>query len=146
MSARRLAGLLVTSAALAFAVAGFAARAAAPRGGTAVVDGAPGASLLAAAAQATEPQASGTGEATVVPKKLAYAATLPDSAGRSVAERWCLMCHSAMLITQQAKDSTGWEKTLTQMETWGVATTPEERDSLRTYLLKSFGPRAAAPR
>ena len=82
------------------------------------------------------------GGAGAAPKKLAYAATLPDSAGRAIAERWCLMCHSAMLITQQSKDSTGWEKTLAQMEKWGVAMAPEERDSLRTYLVTCFGPRA----
>lgn len=141
MSARRLAGLFVAGAALAFAAAGFAARAAAPRSGAAGVDRAPTAPLLAATAQATEPQAGGPGEAGAVPMRLAYAVTLPDSAGRHIAERWCLMCHSAMLITQQAKDSTGWEKTLAQMETWGVTATPEERDSLRAYLIQNFGPR-----
>jgi hypothetical protein len=88
-----------------------------------------------------EPPA-GAGHATPnVPAKLAYAATLPDSAGRAVVERWCLMCHSATLITQQAKDSTAWEKTLGQMEKWGVTATPEEHDSLRAYLVQNFGPR-----
>ena len=74
-----------------------------------------------------------------VPSRAAYATTLPDSAGRGIAERWCLLCHSAMLITQQKKDSTGWEKTLAQMEKWGVTPTPEERDTLRAYLLQNFG-------
>jgi cytochrome c5 len=84
----------------------------------------------------------GAGHATPnVPARIAYATTLPDSAGRAVVERWCLMCHSATLITQQAKDSTAWEKTLAQMEKWGVTTTPEERDTLRAYLVMNFGPR-----
>ena len=48
-----------------------------------------------------------------------------------------------MLITQQAKDSTGWEKTIVQMEKWGVQMTPAEHDTLRWYLVSSFGPRAA---
>ncbi len=105
---------------------------------------------FAAAAQAPEPRAvvgeGAAGDPSGVPKKLAYGTALPDSAGRGIAERWCLLCHSAMLITQQAKDSTGWEKTLAQMEKWGVAVTPEERDTLRAYLVQSFGPRRTPPR
>jgi cytochrome c5 len=118
MSRRRLAAVLITGAALAGAV--MAQPPAEPPAG-----GAPGG-----------------GRATPnVPAKVAYATTLPDSAGRAVVERWCLICHSATLITQQAKDSTAWEKTLGQMEKWGVATSPEEHDTLRTYLVRNFGPR-----
>jgi len=140
MSARRLLGALLACAAL--AGAGIAARAAAPRPGAGSTIEGP---KLAAVQQAAEPQAGGAGAAAAVPTRLAYKNTLPDSAGRGIAERWCLLCHSAMLITQQAKDSTAWEKTLTQMETWGVTATPEERDSLRAYLVQNFGPRPAPP-
>jgi hypothetical protein len=147
MSARRLAALLLACTAL--AGLGLAARAAAPRGGGAAVR--PGAEpALAAAQQAAEPQGGGQGappDTGAVTKRMAYAAALPDSAGRGIAERWCVLCHSAMLITQQAKDSTAWEKTIAQMEKWGVVVTPEEHDTLRTYLTRSFGPRVkpAAP-
>ena len=103
---------------------------------------------LAGAVMAQPPATPPTGDAPAVghatpnvTSKIAYATTLPDSAGRAVVERWCLMCHSATLITQQAKDSTAWEKTLAQMEKWGVTATPEEHDTLRTYLVKCFGPR-----
>jgi hypothetical protein len=51
-----------------------------------------------------------------------------------------------MLVTQQAKDSTGWEKSLTTMKTWGAPMTPAEQDTLRGYLLAHFGPRVAATR
>jgi len=125
MSRRRLAALLIVGAALAGAV--MAQPPATPPAGGA---------------------AGGGGATPNVPAKIAYATTLPDSAGRAVVERWCLMCHSATLITQQAKDSTAWEKTLAQMEKWGVAATPEEHDSLRAYLVRNFGPRVvpvAAP-
>jgi len=118
MSRRRLAAVLITGAALAGAV-------------MAQTPGEPPAGGAA----------GGGGATPNVPAKIAYATTLPDSAGRAVVERWCLMCHSAMLITQQAKDSTAWEKTLAQMEKWGVTATPEEHDTLRTYLIKCFGPR-----
>lgn len=136
MSARRLLGALLACAAL--AGAGIAARAAAPRPGAGSTFEGP---KLAAVQQAAEPQTGGAEAA--VPMKLAYKNTLPDSAGRGIAERWCLLCHSAMLITQQAKDSTAWEKTFTQMEKWGVNVTPEERDTLRAYLVQNFGPRPA---
>ena len=71
-----------------------------------------------------------------------YPASYPDGPGRALAERACLVCHSAMLVTQQAKDSTGWEKTLATMEKWGAPLTPAEHDTLRGYLIASLGPRA----
>ena len=89
---------------------------------------------LAAAAAASRPAGGPQ-------RQPAYPAKLAAGEGSELAESHCLMCHSAMLITQQAKDSTGWEKTLTQMEKWGVTVTPEERDTLRAYLMRSFGRR-----
>src|SRR5262245_25048867 len=124
MLARRLAAILLACAMLALAV--MAVR---ERGGVAP----------AAAQPPAEPAPGSAPAGPAVPSRIAYAATLPDSAGRGIAERWCLLCHSPMLITQQKKDSTGWEKTLGQMEKWGVTLTPEERDSLRAYLLQNFG-------
>jgi hypothetical protein len=70
--------------------------------------------------------------------------TFPTGDGKAIAERACLFCHSAMLVTQQAKDSTGWEKTLTTMKNWGSPMSNQERDTLRTYLLARFGPRPVA--
>ena len=75
------------------------------------------------------------------PVKKIYEQQLPDGVGKDVAERSCLVCHSATLITQQAKDSTNWEKTLGTMEKWGVKLAPAEHDSLRNYLLAHYGPR-----
>lgn len=71
----------------------------------------------------------------------AYSPSLPEGAGQAVATRACLVCHSAMLITQQHKDSTAWGKTVRQMQAWGVRTTPAETDSLVLYLSTHFGPR-----
>jgi cytochrome c5 len=75
------------------------------------------------------------------PRKIVFTATLPAGEGHDLAERSCLMCHSAMLITQQAKDSAGWERTLVQMEKWGVPLTPAEHDTVRNYFLSNFGAR-----
>jgi cytochrome c5 len=72
-------------------------------------------------------------------RRSVYPDALPASPGRTIAEQRCLMCHSATLMTQQRKDSTGWEKTVKQMETWGAPVAPAEHDSLIRYLRKHFG-------
>jgi len=81
---------------------------------------------------------AGDGKAT---RRSVYASEFPPGDGRAIAQRACQLCHSATLVTQQAKDSTGWEKTIGQMEKWGVKLSPAEHDSLRSYLLTRFGPR-----
>jgi cytochrome c5 len=73
------------------------------------------------------------------PRRAPYALLFPPGKGRDLAERSCRTCHSAMLITQQAKDSTAWEKTIVQMEKWGVQLSPAEHDTLRGYLVGRFG-------
>jgi len=83
------------------------------------------------------------GDAGKPPRRIPYAAQLPPGEGHDLADRSCRTCHSAMLITQQAKDSTGWEKTISQMEKWGVQLTAAEHDTLRWYLVGNFGPRHA---
>lgn len=90
-------------------------------------------SLIAAALAA--PTEKTQGAPAVVPM------ALPDGPGREILERECMICHSSMLITQQAKDSTGWEKTLALMEKWGSPVQGAEHDTLRTYLLAHFGPK-----
>jgi cytochrome c5 len=90
----------------------------------------------AAAPQKASSPASGPARRAV------YAEEFPDGEGKSLAELYCRVCHAAPLVTQQAKDSTGWEKTLVQMEKWGIHPTPAEHDTLRRYLLSHYGPRA----
>lgn len=75
------------------------------------------------------------------PLRHVYPKTLPEGRGLEVAGKACLMCHSSMLIAQQHKDSTAWEQTLTTMVNWGAPLTPGERDTLRAYLVRHFGPR-----
>jgi cytochrome c5 len=84
-----------------------------------------------------------TDDRAIAPRRAVYPATFPPGTGMAIAERSCLFCHSAMLVTQQAKDSTGWEKTLATMEKWGAPVAKPEHDSLRVYLLEHFGPRPA---
>jgi len=95
--------------------------------------------VFAAALAAGAALSAGDGKAV---RRAVYASTFPVGEGRAIADRACLLCHSASLTTQQAKDSTGWEKTLGQMEKWGVRLTPAEHDTLRHYLLTHYGARA----
>ena len=88
--------------------------------------------------------ALGAGGPAKGPRRAAYPDALPAGAGQAIAERACLLCHSRMLVTQQAKDSTGWEKTIAQMEQWGAPLTRAEHDTLRSYLLAHYGPRRSS--
>jgi len=75
-------------------------------------------------------------------RQVAYPAALAPGEGRVLAEQHCLMCHSAMLITQQHKDSTGWEKTLALMEKWSAPLDSAGHRNLHAYLLRRYGPRS----
>ena len=72
-----------------------------------------------------------------------YPTRLPEGEGRALVDSRCVICHSTMLILQQAKDSTGWEKTVQLMEKWGAPVDSAEHDTLVRYLVAGFGPRKA---
>jgi cytochrome c5 len=95
--------------------------------------------LVALAALVRPTGSAGDGKSS---RRSIYAEQFPAGDGRPLADRYCQICHSATLVTQQAKDSTGWEKTLVQMEKWGATMAPAEHDTLRRYLLAHYGPRA----
>jgi cytochrome c5 len=71
-----------------------------------------------------------------------YVGVFPEGEGQAVAERACMLCHSASLTTQQAKDSTGWAKTLTTMQKWGAPLSTAERDTLQRWFTAQWGPRS----
>jgi len=99
--------------------------------------------LLALTAAALVLMTRTSGDLNSSRRQAAYPARLAADEGHQIAEQRCLMCHSAMLITQQAKDSTGWEKTLGQMEKWSAPLPAAEHQKLKAYLLRHYGPRAA---
>ena len=102
------------------------------------------AGILVLAALAPVAKAPGAAAPPARARGAPYPTSFPAGAGQAIADRACLFCHSPMLVTQQAKDSTGWEKTLALMEKWGAPATAAEHDTLRRYLLAHFGPRAVA--
>ena len=96
--------------------------------------------LLVAVAAVTATVATPAGDGKAGRREV-YAAHFPKGPGQELAERYCIICHAVPLVAQQAKDSTAWEKTLGQMEKWGIHPTPAEHDTLRRYLVAHFGPR-----
>jgi cytochrome c5 len=96
---------------------------------------------LAAAGCAS--RASDTRNAPPAPGSLVpmQESAFPQTSGHERAEQACQLCHSPSLVTQQAKDSTAWEKTLGTMIKWGAPVDSTGRDSLRAYLVREFGPR-----
>ena len=94
--------------------------------------------VVAALALAALAVAGVTGKGAI---RKVYPEQLAAGEGRAIADRACLMCHTVSLVTQQAKDSTGWQKTLTQMRAWGAPFSPAEGETLHAYLLRHYGPR-----
>jgi len=68
---------------------------------------------------------------------------LPRGGGHGIVVGGCVTCHGASLITQQHKDSAGWNKTVTLMIAWGAAVAPAEKPVLVAYLTEHFGARGA---
>jgi cytochrome c5 len=64
---------------------------------------------------------------------------LPAGPGRDLVVGNCLICHAATMIEQQHKDTTAWNKTVTQMIAWGAPVPSDRRGDLMTYLAKHFG-------
>ncbi|GLC26895.1 hypothetical protein [Roseisolibacter agri] len=70
---------------------------------------------------------------------------LPAGAGRELVVGACLTCHSATMLTQQHKDTAGWNKTVTQMVGWGAPLPKEQQPTLVAYLAEHFPPLAPGP-
>ncbi len=67
---------------------------------------------------------------------------LPAGAGRELVLGNCLICHAASMIEQQHKDTTGWNKTASQMIAWGAPVQPAQAHVLVAYLAQHFPARA----
>jgi cytochrome c5 len=68
---------------------------------------------------------------------------LPAGTGHDLVVGKCLVCHAAAMITQQHKDTTGWNKTVTQMIAWGAPVAKEQQVPLVAYLAEHFPARTA---
>ena len=96
--------------------------------------------LMALAVLGIAASAHVSGDATAPPRRSVYPKEFPTGDGLDLLTSKCQTCHSAMLVTQQRKDSTGWEKTVTTMEKWGARLVPADHAMVVHYLLQHFGP------
>ncbi len=65
-------------------------------------------------------------------------AVLPDGPARALAERSCLTCHDATLITQQRMDRGRWVREMDKMIRWGAPVSPQEKEILVEYFYSHF--------
>ena len=69
-------------------------------------------------------------------------ARLPAGPGHDLVLGNCLICHSSMMLEQQHKDSTAWNKTVTTMMTWGSPLPPAQQPALVAYLAQHYPARS----
>ena len=77
--------------------------------------------------------------ADVISAEAAETTLLPDGPGKTLVTERCLTCHSAGLIGQQRKDAAAWQRTVSQMRTWGTPIQDEDQAVLVAYLAEHFG-------
>ena len=97
----------------------------------------------AAARLAPPPSAALT--ARIAAEEQAAIGRLPAGPGRDLVVGNCLICHAATMIEQQHKDTTAWNKTVSQMIAWGAPVPNDRRGELVAYLAQHFTS-AGAPR
>ena len=119
------------------------------------------AAVIAAAALGTRPPALGAQQpsaesprpraatqalsARLTAGERASIAKLPKGEGRDLVIGGCITCHSATIITMQRKDTTGWNRTVTQMMGWGATVPPAKKGDLVAYLAKHYPARGPGP-
>ena len=97
---------------------------------------------LAAAAQLAPPPSAALVARLATQEGVAIA-RIPAGSGHDLVLANCLICHSAAMIEQQHKDTTGWNKTVTQMIAWGAPVSAAQTPVLVAYLADHFPARAA---
>jgi competence protein ComEA len=66
-------------------------------------------------------------------------AQLPDAAGKETVARVCAECHSLDLITAMHMDGPGWKAEVDKMIARGATASPEEFETIMTYLTATLG-------
>jgi len=85
--------------------------------------------------------AAAIGQTKEPTRQAPYTKALPAGKGVDLVQANCLLCHSAMLITQQHKDSLAWAKSVQTMVNWGARLTPSDQAIVVGYLARNFGKR-----
>ena len=95
--------------------------------------GVPGSPAAIAASDQTSPLS-----AQLAAAEQSSIARLPAGAGHDLVLGNCLICHSSMMLEQQHKDSTAWNKTVTTMVSWGAPLPATQQPVLVAYLSLHF--------
>jgi mono/diheme cytochrome c family protein len=66
-------------------------------------------------------------------------ATLPDGSAKALFVQRCAACHPLETVTDKRKSQDDWRASVSQMQSYGVALTPDEMDALVAYLAQNFG-------
>ena len=69
---------------------------------------------------------------------------LPDGPGKDVVVHVCTGCHEASQLTYKRRSSEDWDYMIGKMIDGGAELTAQEQDTVHAYLVKNFGPPAAA--
>ncbi len=70
---------------------------------------------------------------------------LPDGDAKKIIEEKCTVCHDLTYITKQHLSKDDWTDMIKIMVASGATVTDDEIPVLVEYLVKNFGPEAAAP-
>jgi cytochrome c2 len=65
-------------------------------------------------------------------------ATVAATAGKAVFESACRTCHDLGVVTGQRKTRQGWEDTVAQMMSRGLAIDDDQADKVIAYLAKAY--------
>src|SRR5712691_8596922 len=71
-------------------------------------------------------------------------AQLPDAPGKDDLTKVCSTCHSLDVVSTVRMDGPGWKAEVDKMISRGAEASPEEFETIVTYLAKNLGVQAAA--
>ena len=77
--------------------------------------------------------------AALGPRGARAQAPIPQTDGWVLVVSRCVICHSVELAVQQRQGPVGWGVIVDRMVTYGMPLSPEERQSLITYLVRHYG-------
>jgi mono/diheme cytochrome c family protein len=69
----------------------------------------------------------------------AVLAPLPSGAGKELVEARCVTCHDLLRIVASRRQKTDWDAIVANMINRGATATPEERQTIVSYLATQFG-------
>jgi len=89
--------------------------------------------------------ATSSGASTATASQPPKPVELPEGDGKAIATEYCQTCHKLTNLTKAHKDRDDWHDTIQLMMDRGANIPEEKVDTLVEYLVKNFGPKAAAP-